>query len=510
VIVGVAFGEDDLALQHNGAVPMAGATRQRGDMFARSRFIHVQPALARIDEQQAAGLERTGAAGSVFPFFLKLVIFQLPSGGAAVVGGEHPGLAVVFPYRRLGEQIRAAGSGNGLQFVVLVGTVAGDGLAAEQADLAILAALRDQVAAQQHGRARAQVEITRIQFFGIGRGVVAQHFRGTGINLDERVAPVGRAVPLAIAGGDEDVAVAGIDHSARTPPDGRFCLRTGVRLKQLGAVAAQRVPYLEELAGVAVENGDMALIGRPVADVARRHGNHTALEELQGRSHLLSLWQLGDGGAPDRLAIADGQLLDIAVGRGCIDGLPIGIGHGGGVGDLARARQRLIAGRRVFPQNAAASGIERQRFAVGRGDEDGIVEGAVDGDALQVNGASINGTSQLYLPARELGDVGSGDAGGARVGAGAFHIAAKHGPVLRRQALGGGRAGHARAKKQANHNPVSHAESTPPARTAVGSTSNGLDLREVPPNSTPRQARPLAGQPPSIAADPPRSLGDQG
>src|SRR5271156_5550733 len=141
---------------------MAPPTRQRGDMFARSRFIHVQSALACVNEKQAAGLERTGSAGSVFPFLLKLAIFQLPSGGAAVIGGEHPGLAVVFPYRRLGEQIRAAGSGNGLQFVVLVGTVARDGLAAEQADLAIFAALRYQIAAQQYGRARAEVEIPRI------------------------------------------------------------------------------------------------------------------------------------------------------------------------------------------------------------------------------------------------------------------------------------------------------------------------------------------------------------
>jgi hypothetical protein len=69
--------------------------------------------------------------------------------------------------------------------------------------------------------------------------------------------------------------------------------------------------------------------------------------------------------------------------------------------------------------------------------------------------------------------------------------------------LGGDCDGHARAKKQENHNPVSHTESTPPVRTAVGCTSNGLDLHEVPPNSTPRQTRPLAGQRPSIAADQP-------
>jgi len=63
------------------------------------------PPPARVDEQHPASLEGTRAAGAVFPFFLELDIFQLPSCGAAVVGGEHPGLAIVFPYRWLGEQI---------------------------------------------------------------------------------------------------------------------------------------------------------------------------------------------------------------------------------------------------------------------------------------------------------------------------------------------------------------------------------------------------------------------
>src|SRR3984957_19487688 len=127
---------------------MSGATGQRGDVFARIRFVHVQSALARVDEQQTPGLERTSGAVVVFPFFLELGILQLPSCGAAVVGGEHPGLAIVFPYSWLGEQIGPAGGGNGLQFVVLVGSGAGDGLAAEQSYLAVLAALGDQVAAE--------------------------------------------------------------------------------------------------------------------------------------------------------------------------------------------------------------------------------------------------------------------------------------------------------------------------------------------------------------------------
>jgi hypothetical protein len=67
-------------------------------------------------------------------------------------------------------------------------------------------------------------------------------------------------------------------------------------------------------------------------------------------------------------------------------------------------------------------------------------------DALQVDGAGIHGAIQPYLPARESADVGSSDAGGLRIGARAFHIAAKHGPVLRGQGLGVGRDGHTRGK----------------------------------------------------------------
>src|SRR6185437_14053459 len=67
MLVGVALGEDDLALQHDGAVPMPRAARQRGDPLARNRVVHVQAALARIDEQQAIRLERAGAAGAILP-----------------------------------------------------------------------------------------------------------------------------------------------------------------------------------------------------------------------------------------------------------------------------------------------------------------------------------------------------------------------------------------------------------------------------------------------------------
>ena len=81
---------------------------------------------------------------------------------------------------------------------------------------------------------------------------------------------------------------------------------------------------------------------------------------------------------------------------------------------------------------------------------------AVDGDAVQENGAGIHGPRELYLKARELRNVGSGDAGRARVGAGALHIAAKRAPILGGQALGSGRHGRAHGKQQANHNSVSH------------------------------------------------------
>jgi len=122
------------------------------------------------------------------------------------------------------------------------------------------------------GEVEPRSRFARIQFLGIGRGVVAQHSRGTSVDLDERIAPVGRAVPVAIAGGDENAAAAGIDHSARTTPDGRLGLRAGVWLKQLSTVAhsefhtCRSLPELPSRMATCPE-------GRPVADVARRNGN---------------------------------------------------------------------------------------------------------------------------------------------------------------------------------------------------------------------------------------------
>ena len=90
------------------------------------------------------------------------------------------------------------------------------------------------------------------------------------------------------------------------------------------------------------------------------------------------------------MAIADGQLFDIAIGRGSIDRLPIGIGHGSGVRDLACTRQCLVARWCVFPQNGPAIGIDSERFAVRGGDKGSVVAGTVYGNGLQVSAGGTN------------------------------------------------------------------------------------------------------------------------
>ena len=127
---------------------------------------------------------------------------------------------------------------------------AGDGLHAEQADQAVLAALRQKVAAQQHRRGRSDVEVAIVELGIVRRSVVAEHLGGVGVELDGRVAPVGLAVVGAVAGGHEDVAGRGIDHRPGAAPDRRSRVSARVGIEQAGAVAAERVPHMQQLAGL--------------------------------------------------------------------------------------------------------------------------------------------------------------------------------------------------------------------------------------------------------------------
>ena len=151
VAVGIAFGQNDPAIDYNGTVPMTRATRQGRESGTCARVVDVQSTLLRIDEEEPVRHERARPRGIVAPYFVQTIITQLPSRSPPVIRRKHPGCSAILPNRRLGEQVRAAGRGDNLQFLPLVRGTTRDGPATKQADLAVLAALGQQITSQHDG-----------------------------------------------------------------------------------------------------------------------------------------------------------------------------------------------------------------------------------------------------------------------------------------------------------------------------------------------------------------------
>src|SRR6185437_16312059 len=103
-----------------------------------------------------------------------------------------------------------------------------------------------------------------------------------------------------------------VEHRSRAAPDGRVALRAGTGFNQSGAVAAERVPDVLELPAGRIEDGDVSLVGGAIADVAGRDRHQVPLIEVERRIHFLAARKQRDGGAPERVSVADGQLLDLA------------------------------------------------------------------------------------------------------------------------------------------------------------------------------------------------------
>ncbi len=144
-------------------------------------------------------------------------------------------------------------------------------------------------------------------------------------------------------------------------------------MEQSGAVAAERVPNVQQLTARRVENGNVALIWGSVTNVAAGNGNNVAAELLQRRGDLLPNRQQRNWGRPHRVSVGDGELSDGAVRGGGIDVLAVGIRRRRTVGDLARALPTGVSVRRVLPKNGAIVGIHRNRLSVTGGDKENIV-----------------------------------------------------------------------------------------------------------------------------------------
>src|ERR1043166_7907652 len=86
---------------------------------------------------------------------------------------------------------------------------------------------------------------------------------------------------------------------------------------------------MEQLSGRPIEDADVTLIRRRVADVAASGGDDMALRVVEWRRNLLARGQARDRGRPQDVAIADRELFDSSVGRRGIDRGPIGISDWG-------------------------------------------------------------------------------------------------------------------------------------------------------------------------------------
>ncbi len=110
----------------------------------------------------------------------------------------------------------------------------------------------------------------------------------SGSSWTSGITPVGLAVIRSVSCRHENIARCDVDHRARAPPDTRLRGLAGTRIQQSGAVAAKRVPYMQQLAALRVENGDVTLIGRLVANIARGYCDDMAAVLPQRRGDFLS------------------------------------------------------------------------------------------------------------------------------------------------------------------------------------------------------------------------------
>src|ERR687887_2145089 len=119
-------------------------------------------------------------------------------------------------------------------------------LEVEDAQEPVLPALDDEARGDEGGRGTPQIDVARVQILLVLGRVAPEQAAGVGRELEDAVAPVGRPVPFAVPGRDEEVARAGLDHDSSAPPDGRSALRARRRIEQALAIAAERVEDVDE------------------------------------------------------------------------------------------------------------------------------------------------------------------------------------------------------------------------------------------------------------------------
>ena len=336
-----------------------------------------------VYEEEAARDDGARPGVAVLPQRAQLAVAERPRRRATIVGGEQPG-------RRRGTQHSGCGEAclpgrDDLALAAPMRLRPPHQPPVEQPDRAVFAALGNQPTAEQHRRRRAQVRVTRVEGGGVGRRVVAEQPGRIRVELEHGVAPVGPAVPQPIAGRDEDVPGGRVDHRPGAAPYGGAALGAGRGIEDPRPVTAERIPHVQQLAIRGVQDRHMSLIRRRIPDVAAGGRDHAAAEIVERRRDLLAPGEIGDRRAPGGTAVRDSELVDLPVGRGRVHERSVGIGDWCRGRDPVRSHPRVVARRRVLPQDRAVGRVDGQRLAVRRGDEEDIAIGAVDTNAVQID-----------------------------------------------------------------------------------------------------------------------------
>ena len=225
----------------------------------------------------------------------------------------------------------------------------------------------------------------------------------------------------------------GSTHRPAAREDGRVAGRAGARDLQFAAVGAERVEDPQQPPAGAFDEDHVALVGRAVAEVAAGGGDDVRTVDVERGAELLVDRFEGDPHRPGAFAVlaavGERELVDQAVRRGRVHEQSIGVGERARDRDLRAAGPPAVAGRRERPQDLAAVGVDRDGPAVGGRDHDHVVDGAVDGHAVQVDRRGVDGPRQRDGDVAQVGDVGAGDAGGEFADVAALRIQAELRPV---------------------------------------------------------------------------------
>ncbi len=194
-------------------------------------------------------------------------------------------------------------------------------------------------------------------------------------------------------------------------------------------VRTERVPYARHVAAAAVDQRDVTLVDRSVADVAARRDDHIAAADVQRAPDLFARRIPGDARFPNLVSAGYRQLVNEAIGGCGVHVAAVGIEYGRGRGDLVTALQVPDRSGRVLPQAGAGGRVERDCAPVRGGDEVDVTNVSMRLDPVHLHRRGIGDPVYVHDARLEAAEVAPGDAGVARSNPAALGVVVEGRPV---------------------------------------------------------------------------------